>query len=250
VTAGLAGEQLLAVWEQGRGVDALTRALLVWSAADSLPVEDLAAAPLGVRDLALLEVRRQTFGAVADCYVACPRCGDGLEFALDVRDLVPGGTAVADDVAAGSAVHELWVEDWDVRFRLPGSRDLRVASQADHDLRAAVLLEAAVVSVERAGIRCAVQDLPSPVVEALDAELARLDPAADLTLELRCAACSHAWPSRFDVGAFLWREIEVNARRLLQEVDALARTYGWSERDILSLPATRRRSYLDLAGWS
>jgi hypothetical protein len=32
----------------------------------------------------------------------------------------------------------------------------------------------------------------------------------------------------------------------LREIDALARVYGWSEREILNLPARRRQTYLEL----
>ena len=44
--------------------------------------------------------------------------------------------------------------------------------------------------------------------------------------------------------AYLWDEIDARARRLLDEVHALARTYCWSEEQILALSETRRRAYL------
>ena len=50
----------------------------------------------------------------------------------------------------------------------------------------------------------------------------------------------------FDIGAFLWSEIEACASRLLAEVDALARAYGWRERDILAMSGIRRAAYLDM----
>jgi hypothetical protein len=48
-----------------------------------------------------------------------------------------------------------------------------------------------------------------------------------------------------DVGEFFWEEIASYARGLIEDVDALASRYGWSERDILALPERRRRRYLD-----
>ena len=45
--------------------------------------------------------------------------------------------------------------------------------------------------------------------------------------------------------AFLWDEVDVRARRLLDEVHALAGAYGWSEQRILALSEARRRAYLD-----
>ena len=49
----------------------------------------------------------------------------------------------------------------------------------------------------------------------------------------------------FDVPAYLWEELDVRARRLLDEVHALARSYGWAEREILALSEVRRNAYLD-----
>jgi hypothetical protein len=50
-----------------------------------------------------------------------------------------------------------------------------------------------------------------------------------------------------EIGQFLWTEIRARARRLLQEIDALARVYHWPEADILGMSDARRASYLEMA---
>ena len=40
------------------------------------------------------------------------------------------------------------------------------------------------------------------------------------------------------------RELRVAARRILREVDSIARVYHWSEGEILALPRERRQYYL------
>jgi len=45
---------------------------------------------------------------------------------------------------------------------------------------------------------------------------------------------------------FFWAELAAEAKRLLREVDALARAYGWREADILALSSQRRHAYLEL----
>jgi hypothetical protein len=52
----------------------------------------------------------------------------------------------------------------------------------------------------------------------------------------------------FDMPAYFWSEIQMGARRLLQEVHALASAYGWRESEILMLSAARRRAYLEMVG--
>ena len=49
-----------------------------------------------------------------------------------------------------------------------------------------------------------------------------------------------------DIGEFFWRELTVQAKRLLREVHLLARGYGWREADVLALHPRRRQAYLDL----
>jgi hypothetical protein len=77
--------------------------------------------------------------------------------------------------------------------------------------------------------------------------MAEADPQADVQLNLSCPQCAAAWSAPFDIEAFLWTEIAAWAGRTLQEVHGLARAYGWREQDILSLSATRRRIYLEMA---
>jgi hypothetical protein len=72
------------------------------------------------------------------------------------------------------------------------------------------------------------------------------DPQAEIILRLTCPACGHQWELLFDIADFFWTEIAVQAQRLLREIDTLARAYGWTEREILSLPAQRRQSYLEM----
>ena len=72
------------------------------------------------------------------------------------------------------------------------------------------------------------------------------DPQAEIILVFSCQGCARRWEMLFDIAHFFWNEIAAEARRLLREIDALARAYGWSEREILSLSARRRQSYLEL----
>ena len=49
-----------------------------------------------------------------------------------------------------------------------------------------------------------------------------------------------------EIGEVVLEEIQVLARRLLQEVSWLARGYGWNEDEILRLTPARRRAYLEM----
>jgi hypothetical protein len=221
-------QSLIACWELGRRRHPLDRALLLYAAAE--PEEDpnsLADRPLGRRNAALLRLRRSLFGDALESHVACPQCGERLEFALSAD-------ALLERTASHAITH---AQLGSLRLRLPTTRDLAsVAAETEESAAARKLLERLV-------------DTPPAESEFFEEELTRAldnaDPCLDLTLDLSCPACSHAWSAPFDVPAYLWDEIDARARRLLDEVHALARTYCWSEEQILALSETRRRAYLE-----
>lgn len=240
----LSSAELLGLWELSRDLVPVERALALWAAASpDRTVAELAAAPVGRRDGALIALRRALYGDRADCFLECPRCALALEFTVDLA-AVPGPPA--DD--AGEPAGVTW-EAWTCRYRLPTTEDLRaLAGVASFEDVSAALLARCVLDLRRAGDPVPVAKLPPGLRSALDAEMGRRDPQADVELSLSCPGCSFAWVSSFDVAAFLWRELDRDARRLLREVDLLARAYGWTEGEILGLPRARRRSYLELLG--
>ena len=69
-----------------------------------------------------------------------------------------------------------------------------------------------------------------------------------MLIDLECSACGRRWQVVLDIESFLWTKFGGLARRLLREVHALARAYGWREPDILAMSATRRHYYLEMAG--
>jgi len=90
-------------------------------------------------------------------------------------------------------------------------------------------------------------DLPEDVVREVVERMAALDPQADTRINLSCPDCQYRWSEVFDVVSFFWTEIDAWARRLLRDVNVLARAYGWREHDILALSPMRRQLYLAMA---
>jgi hypothetical protein len=89
-------------------------------------------------------------------------------------------------------------------------------------------------------------ELPEQLMSELAARMIEHDPQAEVLLDLDCPACGHSWLVVFDIASFLWGEISALARRLLRDVHSLARAYGWSESDILSMSDARRQFYLEM----
>jgi hypothetical protein len=238
----LSPAELLAVWTAGGPLHPLDRALLLLGAAlPGRPRGELAALPLAERDRLLLALRGRAAGPELGAYVECPGCGDRLELSLDPDALHAGGAAAPEQEweAEGGGVH--------MRFRLPDSRDLAAAARCASVDDARRMLAARCVLRAHDAAGDAVDDLPEAALEALAARMDEVAPATDVSLALRCPSCGTAWEAPLDVAGFVWTELAAQARRLLREVDRLARVYHWSEAEILALPPARRRAYLELA---
>jgi hypothetical protein len=241
--AQLAQPELLDTWEQGsRGTPAeRATALAAHAGGDPAAVEDWT---VGRRDAGLLDLHESAFGPVIEAVTPCPACSEPQELVFDVADVrAPFGDAGRE--------HELLHERTGLRvvFRLPSSADLRAAALANdlHEARSG-LLERCVMSASCDGEPVTPAALPDDAVVALAERIALEDPQADIELSLSCTECGHTWQVRFDPADYLWRKFDRRARALLAEIAALARAFGWSEQEILALPESRRRHYLDLVG--
>lgn len=282
----LSARELVAVWEAGERQHPVDRALLLLAAA--LPHrthDELAALPVGRRDVLLLRAREATLGSRLECAAPCPRCRTRLEFGAEVGELVkdaPPEDAPRVHVARGGGVQ--------MRFRLLDSRDLALSARmADAEQARRALLRACLLAVRPlpapggpapegsgSGSDGPASDAPAsegPVpggsgpdgpaddgggwseppeepgdemLAALGEALVQADPMMDLQFSIRCKVCGEQWTSLLEPVAFVWTEVAAAAARLLREVDRLARAYGWSEGEILELSAARRGAYLEL----
>ncbi len=224
----LTNPDLLELWERGSSLHPIDRALLAIAAAEpGEPYAALADWPLGRRNAALARLRRECFGSALTGWVACPQCGERLEFSFDVGTLLDERTdAAAQLIADGRS------------FRALTSRDLAsVAAEIDERAAAQKLLR--LCSAEE-------REFTDEELEALGERLAEADPLAETLLDFACAACDQRWQEPLDIAAWLWAEIEARARRLLYDVHALAAAYGWTEHEILSLSEPRRAVYLEM----
>jgi hypothetical protein len=193
----------------------------------------------GDRDALALQLHALTFGDRIDCVTSCPACGEPLDVELSASALVLSPYGDGWDSAVVAAAGR------EVRLRPPAGRDLEEAARvAAGDPAAGTrhLLGRCVTGLDGAPVG----ELAEEEADELAGRLAELDPQADLEIDMACPNCEAAIRLPFDPAGFLLRELAVEADVLYQEVHALALWYHWSERDILDLPARKRRLYLEL----
>jgi hypothetical protein len=238
----LSDADIVRVWEYGYAASPIRRALaLITAATDRNPRDEtqfLSLTP-GERDAKLFSVRRHTFGSALECIVACPSCGESLEFRTEIAALVPD---VENEYIPDRQPITLTDAGYSVTVRPPTIGDLEEQASLGEES----IIERCVLHADHDGQPIAPDEIPAPLVAAIDAHLSVADPAAIAELNIVCPACAHSWAQIFDIAAFLWAEIAARAARIVREVHVLAREYGWSESEILALSAPRRMRYLEL----
>ncbi len=227
--------QILALWERGVGLGH-------WAREDSLLVTlGPPPAALGARNAALLRLRGQLFDRAWPLCSRCPACAADCEFVADCL-------ALADDLSAVAA------PPGTARVDRSG-RSIALRAPTVHDLREIAVLPDAHSAARALLARCVsdgetLDELDEQAVADLSAHIERLDPGAVVSFALHCPDCGHDWSAAIDVGNALWSELQRAAEGALIEIDALARAYGWTEREVLSLSPVRRAAYLQLVGAS
>lgn len=223
-------ERVLDLWERAVGLDRWRRDDALLAVGQAPPRE------LGPRNAALLALRNALFDHALALKSTCPACATECEFEVDSASL-------ADQLGV-QVVEQAATFDWadrTITARPPTVDDLQAVSrQADEPGAIRALLA-----------RCLGGDVDASTaddaaIEELGRRLERLDPGAVVSFQVRCPACAQDWSAMLDVGEALWTELQRAAERTLTEVDALARTYGWTEAEVMRLSPTRRAAYLQL----
>jgi len=239
----LSGVELLDVWERGRLLPNVERALYLLRAAyPDQSFADLASLSMGWRDTLLLELRQALCGSDVACESVCPACAERLEFSFLLSDVT------VPKASNDNASFPICTPEFEGRFRLPTSADLIPLVDHTPEAARAELVSKCLVSVQSELPEISAEALSAKIIDRVSKEMNEADPQADVLISLTCPACSHTWQGIFDIASFLWREIDTWARRTMQEVHWLASAYGWTERAILSMSPVRRRTYIQMLG--
>jgi hypothetical protein len=202
-----------------RAATLLLRRLLVDGA-------DVDALNVAEYDHLLAEVFDALYGDRVEARTRCNACSEPLEISLSLAAL-----AAAPDVEI-----ELSGPDERGVFGLPDGRRIRPPTIAD--------LDRAVGSGGTAALRraCVVAGDPDADPETLEAALEAAAPALTRDVAATCPHCAATQEVRFDLAAFLVASLARERPFLLREMHLLARAYGWSLTEILSLNRDDRRT--------
>ena len=193
------------------------------------------AQPVGARTAALLRLvalteQRDDMSLSARC--VAPKCGESFEFDLPLCDL-PGGAADAEPLRVQLDAGRV------LTMRRPTGQDLRRWRDAHPQSRAEavrLMLDSLVLD----------GDVGPDDQAAVSTSIAGMDPLVDFTVSCRCPACGTAGEVAVDLESLALASLVRRQRALLQEVHCFASHYGWTEAEVLAVPAARRARYVAL----
>lgn len=191
---------------------------------------------VGDRVALILHTRRLIFGDKLECVLICPDCKEEMSFTLSVNGLLQPVMLEPQSeyaVKAGS---------YDIKIRPVTGADLEALFEDDEPRNAERIIRSCITSSDP----LLPEKLTDDFMVLVSSKLSELDPQADLILELSCPYCEHSFQNTFDAEYFLFQEVKMRQNQLEQEVHWLAFNYHWSEDEILSLPITKRKRYVEL----
>jgi hypothetical protein len=230
---------LLTIWEQASQLAPAPRSFHLVAAAVP-PPNDPCELSLGEQDRRLFALRQALFGDRIEGLTECPSCVVQVEIDFQLPELTSA-------IPTAIAVAPLCTGEYEVRWRLPTCGDL--LDLFDRGLTSSAregLIERCLLEVRHQQRPIDPADCPENIVNEICSAMSQADPFAEIRLVIYCPECHACWEVPFDIGAFLWREIDVWASQILREIHCLATVYGWSEPEILGLSTQRRRTYLEL----
>jgi hypothetical protein len=205
---------------------------------------------VGDREALLLHLRRITYGDRLPCLLSCASvsCGERLDLELNVNELLLPPHALP------RKWHEISLmvgeKNYQVRLRVPNGLDQELVAQGSwSDLKEAenFLLQRCVETVsteDRSSIP--MEDWSAELADRIGNMMSELDPQAEILLVLQCPVCRQSFTGEFDAGAYLYQELCGHIPYLYREVHQMARSYHWSEAEILRMTPRKRSVYLNL----
>jgi hypothetical protein len=237
----LSAADLLGAWERGLEHPPFLKALTILSAAyPAARFDDILDLSIGRRDFMLFELRNEIFGPRMVCQFSCPGCNDLMELELHSKELIFEPRIEPDGLLRFSD------QGYCIDFRLPSSRDLLESDRKDPDTLRLNLLKRCILRADNGSEQICIKDIPDGVLAAIEERMSEADPQADIQIAMRCPSCNEQVQGLFDIVSFFWMEIDAWANHLLEQVNILASSYGWSEKEILGLSPLRRQIYLRL----
>lgn len=187
------------------------------------------------RDALLGSVYKQTYGSKIESILTCLNCETPFELSFQLAELLHRAPEdILEDMPRKDSDGWFSLNDH-CRFRLPTGHD-----------------ELAIIGVPREEAehmlisRCIIEGDPVKCADAVQEAMQKLAPVCDVDLSAECPECRQMQPVHFNLQSYLLTALALDRPRLAREVHRLASAYGWSLQEIMGLPRSQRRTFVEL----
>ncbi|MCL4436306.1 MAG: hypothetical protein M1503_02945 [Thaumarchaeota archaeon] len=197
---------------------------------------------IGDRVALLLKARELILGNSIKCTITCASCSGNISLDLSVLDLLQKEYCSSDPKPS----YDLEVDGFSLQIRplTACDQDILVDNiNCSQDVLMEMLVRSCIVHSDP---HLPASSLPDSLIGAVSSELDEIDPLSEIVLNITCQECAHTFLAVFPVESYVLRELGAHGGQLEQEIHWLAFHYHWSEREILSLSAKKRRRYVEL----
>lgn len=194
--------------------------------------------PVGDRIALILHLRKITFGNTLHCTIQCPNCTDNLSIDIPIDSILqPPKTNP-------QTTYTIKFEEYTLKIRPITGTDLETITLNQNttpNLSEKLLRSCITFSDPHLP-----ETISNQLQEQLNTKLSEIDLQADLTLNINCPFCNKNFQTPLDIEDFFFQEITSRYHQLEREIHWIALHYNWSEKNILSLPSSKRKRYVEL----
>ena len=188
------------------------------------------------RDCLLTAIYIRIYGSRVESTVNCENCKKPFDIDFLLEQLL-------DSLNSGK-VSAIQIEKKQGGiFKLPNGCCFRLPTGEDECAVLGMTSEDAEIKLLK---RCVLEGDPTGEKESLQDIMQVLAPLVDLNMDAHCPECNEHQLIHFDIQHFLLSSLKQEQRQLAYEVHRLAGAYGWSLNEILELPRSIRRTYVNL----
>ena len=194
---------------------------------------------IGDRVALLLHARSMILGDRIPCTITCTKCEKKMSADLNVSNLLQVKYPAQRDT------YEVEIGGHDMKIKPLNafSQDEVLDESASSPNSLEQKLAKSCIAYSKPELPTV---LPTAILNGLGSKLEEIDPLSDIVLDISCPACGYLVQALFPAEEFIFKEFAMHYNQLEREVHWIAFNYCWSENDILDLPVTRRKKYIEL----